>query len=117
MTRCNVRGRVSAGSGWGGSGRTCRCCARSWPTTTSSATTSIPDGSSPTSFGGWPRREHDSDTKEETVAHIELLDQTLRDGPQSLWGMKMQAGMALPAAPHLDKTGFRAVDLVGSSMF
>ncbi len=51
------------------------------------------------------------------MAHIELLDQTLRDGPQSLWGMKMQAGMALPAAPHLDKTGFHAIDLVGSSMF
>ncbi|MCD9197689.1 hypothetical protein [Aeromicrobium wangtongii] len=51
------------------------------------------------------------------MAHIELLDQTLRDGPQSLWGMKMQAGMALPAAPHLDRSGFHAIDLVGSSMF
>lgn len=51
------------------------------------------------------------------MAHVALLDQTLRDGPQSLWGMKMQAGMALPAAPHLDKTGFHAIDLVGSSMF
>ena len=51
------------------------------------------------------------------MTQIELLDQTLRDGPQSLWGMKMQAGMALPAAPHLDKTGFHAIDLVGSSMF
>lgn len=51
------------------------------------------------------------------MAHIRLLDQTLRDGPQSLWGMKMQAGMALPAAPQLDQTGFHAIDLVGSSMF
>lgn len=51
------------------------------------------------------------------MAHIELLDQTLRDGPQSLWGMKMQAGMALPAAPLLDQSGFRVIDLVGSSMF
>jgi oxaloacetate decarboxylase alpha subunit len=51
------------------------------------------------------------------MAHIELLDQTLRDGPQSLWGMKMQAGMALPVAPNLDRAGFHVIDLVGSSMF
>src|SRR5215510_4626320 len=30
------------------------------------------------------------------MSHIELLDATLRDGQQSLWGMRMQAGMALP---------------------
>lgn len=51
------------------------------------------------------------------MAHIEFLDQTLRDGQQSLWGMRMQAGMALPAAPHLDRTGFRVIDLTGSSHF
>lgn len=51
------------------------------------------------------------------MAHIELLDETLRDGQQSLWGMRMQAGMALPVTPALDKTGFRVIDLTGSSMF
>lgn len=51
------------------------------------------------------------------MAHIELLDETLRDGQQSLWGMRMQAGMALPVTPILDKTGFRVIDLTGSSMF
>jgi oxaloacetate decarboxylase (Na+ extruding) subunit alpha len=51
------------------------------------------------------------------MAHIELLDETMRDGQQSLWGMRMQAGMALPVAPMVDRTGYRVVDLTGSSMF
>jgi oxaloacetate decarboxylase alpha subunit len=51
------------------------------------------------------------------VAHIEFLDETMRDGQQSLWGMRMQACMALPAAPLLARTGFRVVDLTGSSHF
>lgn len=51
------------------------------------------------------------------MAHIEFLDETLRDGQQSLWGMQMRAGMALPMAPTLDKSGFRVIDLAGSSMF
>ncbi len=29
---------------------------------------------------------------------IEFVDQTLRDGQQSLWGMRMRAGHALPVA-------------------
>ncbi len=51
------------------------------------------------------------------MAHIEFLDETLRDGQQSLWGMRMQAGMALPATKYLDKTGFRVIDLTGSHHF
>lgn len=51
------------------------------------------------------------------MAHIEFLDETLRDGQQSLWGMRLQAGMALPAAPLLAQTGFRVIDLTGSSHF
>ncbi|MFN8205728.1 MAG: hypothetical protein U0S48_24500 [Solirubrobacteraceae bacterium] len=50
------------------------------------------------------------------MARVELLDATLRDGQQSLWGMRMQAGMALPVAPILDRTGFRVIDFAGSSM-
>ena len=37
------------------------------------------------------------------MAHIELLDETMRDGQQALWGMRMQAGMALPVAPIVDR--------------
>jgi oxaloacetate decarboxylase alpha subunit len=51
------------------------------------------------------------------MAHIEIIDQTLRDGQQSLWGMQMRAGMALPATPLIDRVGYEVVDLVGSSMF
>jgi oxaloacetate decarboxylase alpha subunit len=51
------------------------------------------------------------------MAHVEFIDQTLRDGQQSLWGMRMQAGMALPVTPLIDRVGYRVVDLTGSSMF
>ena len=51
------------------------------------------------------------------MAHVEFLDETMRDGQQSLWGMRMQAGMALPMAPTVDRTGYRVIDLTGSSMF
>ncbi|MES1944909.1 pyruvate carboxylase [Salinisphaera sp. PC39] len=51
------------------------------------------------------------------MAHIEFLDETMRDGQQSLWGMQMRCGMALPIAPTIDRTGYRVIDLTGSSMF
>jgi oxaloacetate decarboxylase alpha subunit len=51
------------------------------------------------------------------MAAIEFLDETMRDGQQSLWGMRMRAGMALPIVPTIDKVGFCVVDLTGSSMF
>lgn len=48
---------------------------------------------------------------------IEFVDQTLRDGQQSLWGMRLRAYQAADALPHLDRTGFRTVDLTGAGMF
>ncbi len=48
---------------------------------------------------------------------IGIIDQTLRDGPQSWWGMRMRRDMGLPIAQHLDRTGFHTIDLVGSSIF
>jgi oxaloacetate decarboxylase alpha subunit len=51
------------------------------------------------------------------MAHIEFLDETIRDGQQSLWGMRLQACMALPATRYLDSTGFRVIDLTGSNHF
>lgn len=50
------------------------------------------------------------------MAHIEFLDETMRDGQQSLWGLRMRAGMALPVSPLLDKTGFKTIDLTGGGM-
>lgn len=49
------------------------------------------------------------------MTHVDLVDATLRDGQQSLWGMRMQAGMALPVADIIDRTGYRIVDVTGSS--
>ena len=50
------------------------------------------------------------------MAHIEFLDETMRDGQQSLWGLRMRAGMALPVSPLLDRTGFKIIDLTGGGM-
>ena len=54
-------------------------------------------------------------TEEAPMTHVELLDETIRDGQQSLWGMRMQAGMALPVADALDRTGFKVIDAAASS--
>ena len=49
--------------------------------------------------------------------HIDFVDQTLRDGQQSLWGIRMRAFEAADALPHLARTGFRTIDLTGPGMF
>lgn len=51
------------------------------------------------------------------MTEIEFVDQTLRDGQQSLWGMRIRAGMAAAVAKDMDRTGFRTIDVTGSSMF
>jgi oxaloacetate decarboxylase alpha subunit len=51
------------------------------------------------------------------MAHISFLDETCRDGQQSLWGMRMQAGQAAPVLPIIDKTGYSTISLAGSSLF
>lgn len=51
------------------------------------------------------------------MPEIEFVDQTLRDGQQSLWGMRMQAKHILPVAPDIDRVGYRRVDFTGSSIF
>ena len=50
------------------------------------------------------------------MAHIDFLDETMRDGQQSLWGLRMRAGMALPVSPLIDRTGFSSIDLTGGGM-
>jgi oxaloacetate decarboxylase alpha subunit len=51
------------------------------------------------------------------MARIEFIDQSLRDGQQSLWGMRLRAGHVLPVADAIDSAGYRVVDLTGSSPF
>jgi oxaloacetate decarboxylase (Na+ extruding) subunit alpha len=49
--------------------------------------------------------------------NVQFIDQTLRDGQQSLWGLRMRAYQAAPALRHLDATGFRVIDLTGAGMY
>ena len=51
------------------------------------------------------------------MAHVHILDTTIRDGQQALWGMRMKAGMALPVAPLIDQTGYNVIDTTASSLF
>jgi oxaloacetate decarboxylase alpha subunit len=51
------------------------------------------------------------------IAEIEFIDQTLRDGQQSLWGIRMRAHHATAALPHLNRTGFSTFDLTGGTFF
>ena len=47
---------------------------------------------------------------------IEVIDQTLRDGQQSYWGMRMRAGQIIPVADAIDSARYRVVDLTGGSL-
>ncbi|CAM8628160.1 COG5016 Pyruvate/oxaloacetate carboxyltransferase [Candidatus Planktophila versatilis] len=49
--------------------------------------------------------------------HIDFVDQTLRDGQQSLWGIRMRAFEAANALGPLARTGFKTIDLTGPGMF
>lgn len=51
------------------------------------------------------------------MTEIKFIDQSLRDGQQSLWGMRMRAGHSLPVAADIDRMGYHIVDLTGSSLF
>ncbi|MCB1746486.1 MAG: carboxyltransferase [Gammaproteobacteria bacterium] len=51
------------------------------------------------------------------MANIEIVDQTFRDGQQSLWGMRIRTGMLAAVAPLVNRAGYRALDITGSSMF
>src|ERR1044072_2267274 len=51
------------------------------------------------------------------MAEIKFVDQTLRDGQQSLWGMRIRTGMVADAAAAIDSAGDDTGDVTGSSMF
>lgn len=48
---------------------------------------------------------------------VEFVDQTLRDGPQSLWGMRIRGGMATVPGRLLDRAGYAYVDVPSGSFF
>jgi oxaloacetate decarboxylase alpha subunit len=49
--------------------------------------------------------------------HVDFVEQSLRDGQQSLWGMRLRAFEAAGALPHLQRGGYRTIDLTGAGMF
>lgn len=59
------------------------------------------------------RRDRLSKTASDKGEAVEFVDQTLRDGQQSLWGLRMRAFEAAGALPHLDRAGYKVVDLTG----
>jgi len=48
---------------------------------------------------------------------VRFVDQTLRDGNQSLWALTMSTPMMLPIASRLNRAGFAAVDLIAPAHF
>ena len=51
------------------------------------------------------------------MTEIKFIDQSIRDGQQSLWGMRMRAGHSVPVAAKIDRMGYHVVDFTGSSLF
>lgn len=50
------------------------------------------------------------------MANIDIVEQTFRDGQQSLWGMRLRGGMLEKVARRMDSAGFRAIEVTGSSL-
>lgn len=48
---------------------------------------------------------------------IEIIDQTIRDAQQSLWGMTMRTEHMIPIAETMDKVGYLSIATVGSQAF
>ncbi|MBI2319301.1 MAG: carboxylase, partial [Betaproteobacteria bacterium] len=47
---------------------------------------------------------------------VHFVDTTLRDGHLSLWACAMRTDMMLPVASRLDQAGFRAIELMSTSI-
>ena len=45
------------------------------------------------------------------MKRIGIIDQTFRDGPQSLWASRITTGMMLPIAEKMDQIGFDYMDV------
>ncbi len=51
------------------------------------------------------------------MSKIEIVDQSIRDAQQSLWGLMMRTDHIVPIAETMDKVGYRAIATVGSQAF
>ena len=48
------------------------------------------------------------------MADVDIIDQTLRDGQQSLWGMRMKVAHLADVAGDIEQAGYRVVDLTAA---
>jgi len=48
---------------------------------------------------------------------ITVVDQTIRDAQQSLWGFLMSTDMIAPIAATMDEVGYKSIATVGSNGF
>lgn len=51
------------------------------------------------------------------MTEISFVDTTLRDGPQSLWSLRMRTNMMLPVCETLDNAGFDSIEIMASPEF
>jgi oxaloacetate decarboxylase (Na+ extruding) subunit alpha len=51
------------------------------------------------------------------MTKVEFIDQTVRDGQQSLWGMRMRAGAVTQVADKINRAGFHTVEVPSGSSF
>jgi len=51
------------------------------------------------------------------VNKVSFVDTTLRDGPQSLWSLRMRTNMMLPVCETLDNAGFESIEIMASPEF
>lgn len=51
------------------------------------------------------------------MAEVRFVDVTLRDGHASLWAEGMTTGMMLPVAPRIERSGFKAIEIIATSHF
>ncbi|RJR18858.1 MAG: pyruvate carboxylase subunit B [Desulfobacteraceae bacterium] len=51
------------------------------------------------------------------MTELGFIEETLRDGQQSLWANRMTTESMLPAAPMLDEAGFKKVHIMSASCF
>jgi oxaloacetate decarboxylase (Na+ extruding) subunit alpha len=49
------------------------------------------------------------------MAEVQIVDQSIRDGPQSLWGMRIRGGVVTAVGPQLDRAGYHTVEVPGGS--
>jgi oxaloacetate decarboxylase (Na+ extruding) subunit alpha len=49
------------------------------------------------------------------MSELRFVDTTLRDGPQSLWSMRIRTNEMLPVAPILDEAGFESIEVMAST--